>query len=53
MGWRKSHLESTHLYKPVYRSKREKQKQTNKQKKTYCKSDEKHNKQQKDKHKDV
>ena len=38
-------MESNHLNKPVYRSKRKI--------KTYCKSDDKHQKQQKDKHENV
>ena len=37
---------SNHLNKPVYRSKRKK-------KKTYCKNNNKHKEQQKDKHEDV
>ena len=45
MGWRKPHLESNHLNKPAYRSKRGK--------KNYCKSDDKHKEQQTDAHKDV
>ena len=40
IGWRKSQLESNHLNKPIYRSKR----------KTEC--DDKHKEQQKDKHED-
>ena len=39
-------MESNHLNKPVYRSKRKK-------KKNYCKSDNKNKEQQKDKHEDV
>ena len=39
-------MESNHLYKPVYRSKRKK-------KKSVCKSDDKHREQQKDKHENV
>ena len=39
-------MESNHLNKPVYRSKRGK-------KKPYCKSDDKHKEQQEDKHEDV
>ena len=40
-------MESNHLNKPAYRSKRRKKK------KTYCKSNDKHKEEQKDKHEDV
>ena len=46
MEWRKPQLESNHFSKPIYRSKRKK-------KKTFCKSDNKHKEQQKDKHEDI
>ena len=39
-------MESNHLSKPVYRSKKE-------EKKTICESNDKHKEQQKDKHEDV
>ena len=42
-------MESNHVNKPVYRSKRKRKNKT----KNYCKSDDKHKEQQKDKYEDV